>query len=131
LALDPEWELAARQVPNKQVGRTNAAEINQVAEWLQKLTVAEHLPQKLLMIHQFLANTLTDKALVKPQPNLAIAFNMDGFGTTANKTSVYQYLATDSRWPLGYKLFYTRDRPVQTPAEVLSLAPAPAIVEYE
>jgi hypothetical protein len=131
LALDPEWELAAGQVPNKQVGRTNATEINQVADWLQQLTVAKHLPQKLLMIHQFLASTVTDKALVNPQPNLAIVFNMDGFGTTANKASVYKYLATDSRWPLGYKLFYTRDRPVQTPAEVLSLAPLPAIVEYE
>jgi hypothetical protein len=131
LALDPEWELAAGQLPGKQVGHTTAAEINQVSAWLEQLTVADHLPQKLLMVHQFLAATIADKDLVVPRPHLAITFNMDGFGDTANKAAVYQILAADPRWSLGYKLFYTRDRTLQTPAEVLALSPAPQIVEYE
>jgi hypothetical protein len=131
LALDPEWELQPGQRPNKQVGRTTATEINQVSGWLQQLTIEHHLPQKLLLVHQFLASMVQDKADVASQPDLAITFNMDGFGDTANKLSVYQLLATDTRWALGYKLFYQRDRPIQAPDQVLALTPAPQIVEYE
>lgn len=131
VALDPEWELAAGQRPGTQIGHTTAAEINQVSAWMQQLTVTHHLPQKLLMIHQFRPDMLPDKPAVVTQANLAIAFNMDGFGPPDKKISVYNLLATDVRWPLGYKLFYTRDAPLQAPAEVLGLAPPPWIVEYE
>ncbi|MDQ6837681.1 MAG: hypothetical protein M3137_04885 [Actinomycetota bacterium] len=131
LALDPEWELQPGQRPGRQVGHTTAAEIDQVSSWLDQLTVANRLPQKLLLIHQFQAAMIPDKPAVTARPNLAIAFNMDGFGGVNNKLSVYQLLASDPRWALGYKLFYTTDRPLQDPAQVLALAPPPAIVEYE
>ncbi len=131
LALDPEWELAPGQLPDRQIGHTTAGEINQVSAWLEELTTANRLPQKLLMVHQFRADMIVDKPSVAPQPDLAIAFNMDGFGTVANKLSVYQLLASDARWTLGYKVFYTRDRPMQTPAQVLALTPSPLIIEYE
>ena len=83
------------------------------------------------MIHQFLPSQIPDKPAVVPQPDVAIAFNMDGFGPPAKKLAVYQLLAADPRWAIGYKLFYGRDVPLQTPAQVLALAPAPNIVEYE
>jgi hypothetical protein len=131
LALDPEWELQPGQRPNKQIGRTTAAEINKVSAWLEDLTVAHNLPQKLLIVHQFVASMVENKADVTMPPNLAITFNMDGFGRTANKLSVYQSLAGDTRWPLGYKLFYTRDQPLQKPEEILALSPVPQVIEYE
>ncbi len=131
LALDPEWELSATQKPNQQVGRTTAGEIDQVSAWLEQLVSAHHLPQKLLMIHQFRDSMVEGKSEVTARDHVAIVFNMDGFGGTPNKVSVYQSLATDPRWPLGYKLFYTRDRPLQTPAEIMALTPPPQIVEYE
>ncbi len=131
LALDPEWELQPGQRPSAQIGKTTAGEINQVSAWLQQLTVDHRLPQKLLIIHQFRASMVEAKPDVTGRPNLALAFNMDGFGATDNKLSVYQLLASDPRWALGYKLFYTRDQPLQTPDEVLGLAPVPQIVEYE
>ncbi len=131
LALDPEWELTAGQRPDQQIGHTTAAEINGVSAWLEQLTVSHHLPQKLLVVHQFTAAMVADKPAVGSQPDLAIVFNMDGFGGTANKLSVYQALAADTRWTLGYKLFYDRDRPLQTPTQVLALVPPPQLVEYE
>lgn len=131
LALDPEWELAAGQRPDQQIGHTTAAEINGVSAWLEQLTVAHHLPQKLLVVHQFRPDMVENKPAVGSQPDLAIVFNMDGFGSTANKLSVYQSLAADTRWTLGYKLFYDRDRPLQTPTQVLALVPQPQLVEYE
>lgn len=131
LALDPEWELQPGQRPGAQIGQTTAGEINQVSDWLQTLTVTHRLPQKLLIVHEFRAPMVVAKPDVASRPNLAVAFNMDGFGASDNKLSVYQLLARDPRWALGYKLFYTRDRPLQTADDVLALAPPPQIVEYE
>jgi hypothetical protein len=131
LALDPEWELQPGQLPKQQIGQTTAGEINQVSAWLQQLTVAHRLPQKLLVIHQFQTSMVVDKPDVTSPPNVAIAFNMDGYGGADNKQSVYQLLASDTRWPLGYKLFYTRDQPLQTADQVLALSPPPQIIEYE
>jgi len=131
LALDPEWELQAGQLPLEQVGHTSAAEINQVSAWLDQLTVADHLPQKLLLVHQFRASMVVDKPQVVSEPHLATVFNMDGFGSTSNKQSVYQLLASDPRWGIGYKLFYARDEPLQTPVQVLALVPVPEVIEYE
>lgn len=130
LALDPEWELSPGQRPGQVVGATSGTEINQVAAWLQQVTTAHRLPQKLLLIHQFNLAMVQDKAAVIPQADLALTFNMDGFGKPKDKTSVYNLLAEDKRWHLGYKLFYQRDTPVQAPTDVLGLVPAPDVIEY-
>jgi hypothetical protein len=131
LALDPEWEVSPGQIPGEVIGHTTAAEINQVSAWLSQLAAAHHLPQKLLLIHQFTRSMVGDKAEVVRRAHVAIAFNMDGFGPPSSKRSVYRILARDRRWALGYKLFYERDTPLETPAQVLALRPPPDIVEYE
>jgi hypothetical protein len=74
---------------------------------------------------------VADKLAVTAEPDVAITFNMDGFGATGNKLTAYQMLAADPRWSLGYKLFYHRDLPLQTPAQVLALTPPPQVIEYE
>ncbi|HLI02376.1 MAG TPA: hypothetical protein VKV06_16430 [Acidimicrobiales bacterium] len=131
LALDPEWEVAAGEEPGQVLGHTTATEINAVGAWLDQLSAARDLPQKLLLVHQWTQDMVIDKGAVRRQPHLAIVFNMDGYGGPEGKLSVYRMLARDPRWPLGYKLFYQRDQPLQTPAEVLALHPAPDIIEYE
>lgn len=131
LALDPEWKLTATQVPDVQIGQTSAASINAVSAWLSQLDAADHLPQKLLLIHQFTLNMVQDKAAVLPRSNLAMVFNMDGFGPPALKLATYKTIATDHSFPLGFKLFYQKDVPLLTPAQVLALQPAPSVVEYE
>lgn len=130
LALDPEWELEPGELPGIQIGHSTATEINGLSKWLQQLTVTNRLPQKLLMVHQFRPDMIIDKLAITGQPDVATVFNMDGFGPPANKVSIYQFLADNPRWPLGYKLFYNRDRPLQTPAQVLALVPRPQIIDY-
>lgn len=131
LALDPEWELQPDEVPLRQIGHTTAGEINAVSTWLSQLVTANRLPQKLLLIHQFTAAMIQDKPAVTPKSDLAITFNMDGFGGQANKASKYAFLASDPRFPLGFKLFYQRDTAIYDPAGVLALKPPPSVVEYE
>jgi len=53
LALDPEWHLEAGQKPLQQIGGVEAGDINAVTGWLAGLTATTHLPQKLLVLHQF------------------------------------------------------------------------------
>jgi len=53
LALDPEWHLEAGQKPLAQIGGVDAGDINAVTAWLAGLTATAHLPQKLLVLHQF------------------------------------------------------------------------------
>ncbi len=131
LALDPEWEIGQGELPGQVIGHTTAAEINQVSAWLERLSISHGLPQKLLLVHQFLRSMVEQKWRVQPHRDLAIAFNMDGFGGTMAKVSVYRMLARNHHWPLGYKLFYQRDTPLQTPAQVMALKPPPSIIEYE
>lgn len=131
LALDPEWELQPGQVPLRQIGHTTAAQINAVSAWLAQLVSTHHLPQKLLLVHQFTPYMVQDKAAVAQRSGIALAFNMDGFGTQAEKLAKYKMLAADPLGYLGLKLFYDRDVGLFTPAQVLAVKPTPNIVEYE
>lgn len=131
LALDPEWELQAGQIPLQQIGHTTAGEINAVSAWLRRLVIAHHLPQKLLVVHQFDSFMVQNKAAVAIRSQIALTFNMDGFGTQAQKLGKYKMLAADSLDYLGLKLFYDRDAGLYTPAEVLAIKPAPNLIEYE
>lgn len=131
LALDPEWQLGPNQLPAKVIGSTTASDINQVSNWLEQLVEANKLPQKLLLIHQFTSSMIQDKSAVVAQPNLAIVFNMDGFGGWKAKIATYKMIGQDTQFPLGFKLFYSQDTPLKPPSSVLALSPQPVIIEYE
>ncbi|MDQ1706667.1 MAG: hypothetical protein QOF18_3033 [Frankiaceae bacterium] len=131
LALDPEWKLYGNQVPLQQVGHTTAWAVNRVSRWLNTLTAAGRLPQKLLLIHQFTKDMIRQRWLVQARLHLASVFNMDGFGSQAAKLSSYRGVAEHSQFPLGVKLFYDFDVNRFTAKQVLALHPRPAVVEYQ
>jgi hypothetical protein len=131
LAIDPEWKLYGHQVPDRQIGHTDATAINQVSAWLDRLTAAQNLPQKLLLVHQFTPDMVHHKSQVASRAHLAMVFNMDGFGARAVKLAEYHDLARDRRFPIGLKLFYSSDKHRFTPTEAVRLHPAPAVVDYE
>jgi len=64
LALDVEWHLEPGQKPLRQIGGVDAADINAVTAWLAGLTATAHLPQKLLVLHQFRLS------MIRNEPNL-------------------------------------------------------------
>lgn len=131
LALDPEWKLYGDQRPLEQIGHTTARQINHVSRWLNRLTKAELLPQKPLLVHQFTEEMVRDKQDVKSRHRLGLVFNIDGFGSKSAKVSKYREFAKDDRFPLGFKLFYDYDHPMMSPREVLRLRPRPVVVEYQ
>lgn len=131
LALDPEWKVDTQQIPGRVIGSATAAQINSVSAWLEDLVVADHLPQKLLLIHEFTESMIQDKPGILSQSHLATVFNMDGFGSWKAKSKAYGILSADSRFYLGFKLFYNQDAPLALPSQVLGLDPQPVIIEYE
>ncbi len=131
LALDPEWRMGSDEVPGEKIGGVDASEINATASWLEGLVVADNLPQKLLLIHQFTNGMIRDKSSLSIPPRLAAVVNMDGFGGQAAKLSKYHLFAADTRYPMGLKLFYRQDIDLMSPSQVIGLSPSPAVIEYE
>ena len=68
LALDPEWRLAPGERHMRDIGQVSADEVNRVASWLADLTRRHHLPQKLLLLHQFRLDMLPDRANIHVEP---------------------------------------------------------------
>jgi hypothetical protein len=131
LALDPEWQLYGDERPLSQIGHTNAFAVNQVSHWLNHLTRVNRLPQKLLLVHEFTDDVVRNKSALRARKHLALAFNVDGFGSRSAKEGKYRDFSRDRRFPLGFKLFYDMDIDMMAPRDVLRLTPRPSIVEYE
>ena len=140
LALDPEWSVKAGEIPGRRViGSTTAAKVNEVSAYLDQIVQENNLPQKLLLVHEFTEGMIENPKGLVQRPNLAMVFNVDGFGTPEAKTGKYADLTTDPDRPdfvfSGFKLFYEEDTRngsrLMTPFEVLDLDPQPDVVVYE
>jgi hypothetical protein len=143
LALDPEWNVPAGQIPGKVIGSTDAATVNQVSDWLARLRARKNLPQKVLIVHQFTDGMVKDRDKVLDRAGIAIVHNIDGFGTADAKKNVYVQLVYHSGAgaaprPLpesgrfnGFKLFYKEDTGMMKPAQALGLNPVPDVIVYE
>lgn len=136
LALDPEWKMAADEVPGRSIGSMRAAEVNHAVDALARLVEAEGLPPKVLVVHRFTRHMLPDAGQVKNDPRVQVVLNMDGWGPPAQKVTTYRAHVADAAIPYkGFKLFYKNDRRggsrMMTPAEVLALVPAPIYIQYQ
>ena len=134
LALDPEWRLKPDQLPIEQIGSVDAAEINATAQWLADLTRTHNLPQKVLMVHQFRLDMITNRKGIKTDyDQLQIAIHADGFGSAGEKHNTWRTLHVDPPanvlW--GWKNFYDEDKPTFTPSQTYAVTPAPVFVSYQ
>ena len=134
LALDPEWRLKPNQVHMVQIGTVDAAEINQVSEWLAGLVREEALPQKLFIVHQFHVSMITNRHRIETPPELAVLIHMDGHGSPRTKQHTWDVLTTAPdadgfHW--GWKNFYDEDSPMAGPEQVLNLTPTPVFVSFQ
>jgi hypothetical protein len=134
LALDPEWRLQPNQRHLVQIGSVTAGEVNTVVTWLADLTRAHKLPQKLLMLHQFQPQMISDRGTVDTsRDELAMLIHADGFGSPGAKFETWS-LMHDSPPPnvwWGWKNFIDEDSPTFTPAETMAIEPRPLYVSYQ
>lgn len=131
LALDPEFHTPGN-VPGTVIGSLSANQINQAADALGKLVDQYHLPNKILIVHQFRPEMIVDKSAIKAPPGVDLVIDMDGFGGPAVKISEYEeFVKADGAPHGGFKLFYKQDSPLMTPAQVEQLDPQPDVVIYQ
>ncbi|OUM42531.1 hypothetical protein [Arthrobacter sedimenti] len=135
LALDPEWRLLPNQQPLQQIGTVGTAELNAATTWLADLTRDRALPQKLLMIHQFRIDMISEReGLDVSRTELAVTLHADGHGTPAQKLDTWfalQSVPPEGTWP-SWKNFYDEDQPMLTPEQTYTLVdPKPWLVTYQ
>ena len=131
LALDPEWSMRPGQVPGQAIGSTTADKVNEVSAYLARTVKRRNLPQKLLLVHQFTDDMITDKKRLRRRPGIALTLNVDGIGDRPNKIGKYKSFTDSRRFHYGFKLFYKEDVNLMRPRDVLRLRPKPDLVMYE
>jgi hypothetical protein len=132
IALDPEWSIAAGQVPGTVIGATDASIVNHVQAYLSQIVRAHNLPQKLLIVHRFTTEMIRNARTLRVYPGVALTINVDGVGDPPNKVSKYDFFSTrrPGRYN-GFKLFFHEDTDLMGPRAVLRLIPPPDVVVYE
>lgn len=131
LALDSEWRMDDDQVPGGVIGHTDAAEVNAVTDWLSQVVRRDHLPQKIVLLHEFRVSMITDPQAILGHPELALVQHVDGFGSRAAKLATYKSVHRPAQFHMGFKLFYRQDQAMMSPSAVLSISPSPDYVSYE
>lgn len=137
LGIDPEFSMKHNERPGTVIGTFDAVDINYAAEYLANIVRENHLPPKILVVHRFTQDMVTNYKNIKPLPEVQIVIDMDGFGSKEKKYGTYtRIVAPEPVQFTGIKLFYKNDvRPpangLLSPAEVLKLTPAPIYIQYQ
>ena len=136
LAIDPEFSMKFGDRPGTVIGTFDADDINYAANYLTGLVRDNHLPPKILVVHRFTQNMVTNYKNILPLPEVQIVIDMDGFGPKDLKIGTYtRVIYPEPVQFTGVKLFYKNDARstsgMFTPDEVLQLTPAPIYIQYQ
>lgn len=137
LGIDPEFSLKNGEIPNTAIGTYSADDINGIVDYLATIVRRNKLPPKILVIHRFTQNMITNYKKIKIVPEVQIVINMDGFGNKTLKKSTYHaYIFKEPVQFTGFKLFYKNDTQrgssgLYTPEELLRFTPIPIYIQYQ
>ena len=137
LAIDPEFSMKTKRKPGTIIGTFDAADINYVSEYLAKLVKANNLPPKILVIHRFTMDMVTNYKQIALRPEVQTVMDMDGWGFPAKKVNSYKLAEVNQPVQFtGFKLFYKNDiqppsKKMMTPEDVLKLYPEPIYIQYQ
>jgi len=133
LSLDPEFAMKDGKRPGTDwMGRMDASEVNHAIDVLAKVVEENDLPPKVLVVHRFTRNMLTNASKIRLDPRVQVVIDMDGYGPPGAKMGAYRWFVV--RHPVqytGWKLFYKNDKPMMTPEQVLELYPKPLYIQYQ
>jgi len=137
LGIDPEFNLVrSRAKPGVRIGTYDASDVNYVTGYLRNLVRKYDLPPKVLTVHRFTGNGVTNYRKIALCTEVQIVMNMDGWGSPPLKRDSYKkYIVAEPVQFTGFKLFYHNDTkkgdPLLAPREVLRLSPAPLYIQYQ
>lgn len=137
LGIDPEFSMKTGDRPGTVIGTYDAADINFVIDFLSQIVREEQLPPKVLVVHRFTQNMVTNYQNIRPTPEVQVVMHMDGWGSKDLKRGTYaQVIIPEPVQFTGLKIFYKNDlKPpstgIFTPAEALELNPQPVYIQYQ
>lgn len=134
VALDPEFAIAEGETPGIHYGSIDGSEVTAAQERLAAFTAERGLPPKILIVHQFVHQMITNKDVIQPIPGVQLVFVADGHGPPELKEEVYRLLIHNEEIQYnGIKLFYKdpNEVPLMTPEQILALTPVPDVVIYQ
>ena len=146
LGLDPEFSMKPgkrkdgttreRPKPGERIGAYDASDVNYTIGLLSDLVTQNNLPPKVLVVHRFTHNMLTNAKKIKLDPRVQVVIHMDGWGQPWLKYDSYRaYVESEPVQFTGFKIFYKNDTrkgdPIVTPSEVLLLNPKPLYIQYQ
>ncbi len=137
LGIDPEFSMKGDKRPGKVVGTFYASDINYAAEYLAKVVKDNNLTPKILVVHRYIQNMVTNYQEVKPLSEVQIVMDMDGWGGKDKKLTTYrQFIYKEPVQFTGFKIFYKNDTlekgtVIFTPPELLKLNPRPIYIQYQ
>jgi hypothetical protein len=137
LAIDPEFSMKHGEIPGTKVGTFDAEDVNYASQLLRGLVDSLHLPPKVLVVHRWTHDMLTNYKKITLDARVQIVIDMDGWGWPSRKRESYR--AYVYQYPVeytGFKLFYhndtkRRNSKLMTPADVLALHPRPFYIQYQ
>ena len=137
LGIDPEFSMKTGKKPGTIIGTFSATDVNFAINHLSKIVKENNLTPKILVVHRFTENMLTDYKNIKPTPEVQVVMDMDGWGFAAKKINTYNsVVAPEPIQFTGFKLFYKNDikdpgTSLLTPDELLKLNPRPIYIQYQ
>ncbi|NCN52562.1 hypothetical protein GW943_02015 [Candidatus Parcubacteria bacterium] len=137
LGLDPEFSMKYGDAPGHVIGTFDATDINYAIEYLAQIVRDNKLPPKILVIHRFTQDMVTNYQNIKPLPEVQVVMDMDGWGEPAKKKGTYnRVIYPEPVQFTGVKLFYGNDLKAPstrllTMDEVLNLTPSPIYIQYQ
>jgi hypothetical protein len=132
VALDPEFALAGGAKPGEAIGSIDAGDINAVQQYLATLTREQRLPQKMLIVHQFQAEMITNAGVIERRDDVDLIIDMDGYGPADIKQVKYLRYGAAPYAPFGgIKIFLEHDPDPLTERQLLGLSPRPSLFVYQ
>ncbi|WP_375435857.1 hypothetical protein [uncultured Hymenobacter sp.] len=136
LGIDPEFSMKSGRRPGTEVGEFDAQDINYTRWFLARLVSENQLPPKVLVVHRFRQDMVTNYQNIKLDPRVQIVMHMDGWGTPSIKRNSYRkFIKQEPVEYTGFKIFYKNDQRsnsrLMTSREVVALTPAPLYIQYQ
>lgn len=138
LGIDPEFSMKTGARPGKVVGTMDGEiDVNFAINYLSQIVREFNLPPKVLVVHRYTRNMLTNSQKIKPTPETQVVIHMDGWGGKQHKISTHKlYIYPEPVQFSGFKIFYKNDikQPGTTifePSELLKLSPQPSYIQYQ
>ncbi len=132
VALDPEFALGGPTRPGEAIGSIDASDVNAAQRYLARLSEQYHLPKKMLIVHQFQAEMISNADAIERRDDVDLVIDMDGYGPADIKQVKYLRYGAAPYAPFGgMKIFLAHDTDPLTEQQLLSLRPRPSLFVYQ